>query len=122
MKMKFYQYEKCETCRKAKKWLIGRDISFSSIAIRECPPSREELREMLAFHGGQIKKLFNTSSKDYRDPKIKAQMTDISEKDAFALLITRGNLVKRPFLIGDGLCLQGFKPDHWEEAFNAHSK
>ena len=49
-------------------------------------------------------------------------MTDISEKDAFALLISSGNLVKRPFLIGDGLCLQGFKPDHWEEAFNADSK
>ena len=120
--MKFYQYEKCETCRKAKKWLTDRDISFSRIAIREYPPSREELREMLVYHGGQIKKLFNTSSKDYRDPKIKALMTDISEKDAFTLLINRGNLVKRPILIGDGLCLQGFKPDHWEEAFNAHSK
>ena len=65
--MKFYQYEKCESCRKAKKWLDERGVSFSSIAIRENPPSKNELKEMLVSHDGNLKKLFNTSSKDYRD-------------------------------------------------------
>ena len=120
--MKFYQYEKCESCRKAKKWLDERWVSFSSIAIRENPPSKNELKEMLVSHDGNLKKLFNTSSKDYREPEIKEQMPSLSEQDAFAMLTARGNLVKRPFLIGDGLRLQGFKPDQWEEAFNALSE
>ena len=99
--MKFYQYEKCESCRKAKKWMAEKGLSFESFSIREKPPSKKELKAMLDVHEGQIKKLFNTSS-----------------KDIISLLASRGNLIKRPFLIGDGIYLQGFKPELWKEAFN----
>ena len=64
--MKFYGYKNCDTCRKAKKWLQERGIAFDEIPIREQPPTVDELRRMLPFVGNDIKKLFNTSSKDYR--------------------------------------------------------
>ena len=35
-------------------------------------------------------------------------------EERITLLSARGNLVKRPFLIGDGVLLQGFKPEIWE--------
>ena len=116
--MKFYQYEKCESCRKAKKWMAEKGLSFESFSIRETPPSKKELKAMLDVHEGQIKKLFNTSSKDYRDSEIKSNLPTMSEEDIISLLASRGNLIKRPFLIGDGIYLQGFKPELWKEAFN----
>ena len=41
----------------------------------------------------------------------------MSEEEIIFLLASRGNLIKRPFLIGDGIHLQGFKPELWQEAF-----
>ena len=72
---------------------------------------------MLAAHEGQTKKLFNTSGKDYRDPEIKSILPTMSEEEIISLLASRGNLIKRPLLIGDGSHLQGFKPELWEETF-----
>ena len=55
--MKLYQYEKCETCRKAKKWLDQKGLEYQSVSIRDTPPSKTELEAMLDAHEGQYKKL-----------------------------------------------------------------
>jgi len=115
--MKFYQYQKCESCRKARKWLDQNGYSYKSIEIRESPPTAKELKGMLAKHGGEFKKLFNTSSKDYRDPEVKDKLAHMSENEILSFLSSRGNLIKRPFLIGKNLHLQGFKAEIWEHAF-----
>ena len=118
MKAKVYQYEKCSTCRKAIAWLREKGIEFSSFPIRERTPTKKELKKMVNEHGGEIRKLFNTSSKDYRDPELKELLPTLSEKQILDLLRERGNLIKRPFVIGDGIALQGFKAEVWEEAFS----
>ena len=118
MKAKVYQYEKCSTCRKAIAWLREKGIEFSSFPIREQTPTKKELKKMVNAHGGEIRKLFNTSSKDYRDPELKKLLPTLSEKQILDLLRERGNLIKRPFVIGDGIALQGFKAEVWEEAFS----
>ena len=118
MKAKVYQYEKCSTCRKAIAWLREKGIEFSSFPIRERTPTKKELKKMVNAHGGEIRKLFNTSSKDYRDPELKKLLPTLSEKQILDLLRERGNLIKRPFVIGDGIALQGFKAEVWEEAFS----
>ena len=71
MKFKFYEYEKCSTCIKARKWLSERNLDFECIPIHENPPSAKELERLLVSHNGERKKLLNTSSKDYRDPSVK---------------------------------------------------
>ena len=118
MKAKVYQYEKCSTCRKAIAWLREKGIEFSSFPIREQTPTKKELKTMVKTHGGEVRKLFNTSSKDYRDPELKELLPTLSEKQVLELLRERGNLIKRPFVIGDGIALQGFKAEVWEEAFS----
>ena len=96
---------------------MEKGIEFSSLPIREQPPSVKELRAMVAMRDGEIRKLFNTSSKDYRDPELKVLLPKLSEKETLELLAGRGNLIKRPFVIGDEIALQGFKEEIWEEAF-----
>ena len=63
--MKIYLYEKCDTCRKALKFLEDRDASFETIPIRQQPPTVAELKRMLGYVG-DMKRLFNTSGLDYK--------------------------------------------------------
>ncbi|NLT71044.1 MAG: arsenate reductase family protein [Verrucomicrobiaceae bacterium] len=115
--MKLYTYAKCDTCRKATKWLRDKGFDFEEIPIRETPPSPAELREMLAIHGGELKRLCNTSGQDYRALGMKDKLPSLSEDEAIALLAGNGNLIKRPFLLDGTRGLVGFREEEWAEAF-----
>jgi arsenate reductase-like glutaredoxin family protein len=41
----------------------------------------------------------------------------MSPEEAFALLAENGNLVKRPYVSGDGINLTGFDETEWKAAF-----
>lgn len=111
--LKIYTYANCDRCRAATKWLKARGVSFTEIPIRETPPSLAELRAMLAARGGDLRRLFNTAGRDYREQQLGEKLTGIKEADALKLLAGNGNLVKRPFLIGDGQALVGFDEAVW---------
>ena len=114
--MRVYTYKNCGSCKKAIKWLESRGVSFEEVAIRETPPTEEELRRMLGYRNGEIRKLFNTTGVDYRELQLKNKLSEMSESEAIALLASRGNLVKRPFLLGSSYGLVGFKEEVWEAA------
>lgn len=111
--MKFYQYKKCSTCVKAKKFLEARDVNYKDMAIVETPPTKKELTFMLKEYGGEIKKLFNTSGVMYRELKIKDKLPKMSSNEAIELLSKNGKLIKRPFLVSGEFGLVGFKEDQW---------
>lgn len=111
-----YAYKNCDTCRKASKWLRENNVAHETKAIRETPPSPAELTAALRATGGDLRKLFNTSGGDYRELGLKDKLPSMSESEAIALLSENGNLVKRPFLIGDGVALVGFNEALWKQA------
>jgi len=117
MKFKFYEYEKCSSCIKARKWMDAHEIAYDPIPIRQQPPSRQELNLLLEVHEGNVRKLFNTSGMDYRVMNMKDRLLDLSEAEAIDLLNKNGNLIKRPVLIGRGIGLQGFHPENWDKVF-----
>ena len=113
--LRFYEYRGCDTCRRARKFLEARGLSFTTIPIREQPPTPAELKRMLAFYGGELRRLFNTSGGDYKAMKLADRLPTLSEAEALALLAANGNLVKRPFLLtATGGCV-GFKETEWEK-------
>ena len=114
--LRFYAYKGCDGCRKARKWLTEREIAFEEIAIRDTPPSLEELQQALQTQG--LKPLFNTSGMDYRQLGMKDKLPNMSEEEALSLLSENGNLIKRPFLIGPDLSLVGYKENIWAEALS----
>jgi arsenate reductase len=114
--LRIYTLSNCDTCRAALKWLRARKIEFEERAIRETPPSPEELRTMLAAYDGQIRPLFNTAGRDYREQKLSEKMPTLSASAALLLLAENGNLVKRPFLIGNGVARVGFDEESWAKA------
>jgi len=112
---KFYQYKKCSTCVKAKKYLEAKNAKFTDLAIVDTPPKKTELRKMLKFYDGNIKKLFNTSGVMYRELKIKDKINDMTDSDAINLLSENGKLIKRPFLLTEKGGAVGFKEDEWSK-------
>lgn len=114
--LKVYAYKNCDTCRKALKFLRAEGIAFEEIAIRETPPTRPELAAALAASEGQLRRLFNTSGGDYKAMGLAAKLPNLSQEAAFDLLAANGNLVKRPFVTGDGVSLVGFDEARWRAA------
>lgn len=111
--MKVFTYEKCDTCRKALKFLDSKKAAYENVPIREKPPTVAELRKMLGYVG-DLKRLFNTSGRDYKELNMKERLPKLSEAEALALLAANGNLVKRPFLLTVKGGTTGFQQAEWE--------
>ena len=113
--MVFLCYEKCSTCKKARKWLDGRGAAYDVRPIKEQNPTEEELRRWQKMSGLPLKKFFNTSGQQYRALGLKDKLAAMEEDAQFALLATDGMLVKRPLLVGEDFALVGFQEAAWAE-------
>ena len=113
--LKVYTYAKCSTCRKAVKFLRDHHIEFQELPIRETPPSRKELQAMLKARDGNLLALFNTSGLDYKAQGLSTKLPAMTEAEALNLLAKNGNLVKRPFAIGQDVHLVGFDEAAWQK-------
>ena len=113
--MTFLCYDKCTTCKKAKKWLDERGVSYDLRPIKEENPTAAELRAWHEISGLPLKKFFNTSGLQYKAMGLKDKLPAMSEDEQLELLATDGMLVKRPMLIGDDFVLVGFKEADWAQ-------
>ena len=108
-------YSKCNTCRKALKYLEDHGIDFDARDIKEENPSAQELREWIGKSGLPSRKFFNTSGKLYKEMELSKKLPDMPEEDQIRLLASDGMLVKRPLLINGDRVLVGFKETEWED-------
>ncbi len=110
---KAYTYAGCGTCKKAVRFLRDRGVDFQEIPIREHPPTAAELEGALQSYQGEIRRLFNTSGRDYKEMELSKKLPTLSAAEAIALLAGNGNLVKRPFVVLDSGYLVGFNEADW---------
>lgn len=113
--MLFIEYPKCSTCKKAKKWLDEKQISYTDRHIVEENPTYEELKEWYKKSGMPLKKFFNTSGLLYKELQLKDKLKDMSEEEQLKLLASNGMLVKRPLVVDGDMVLTGFKESEWSE-------
>ena len=104
--MKFFSYNKCGTCRKAKKFLDACKVSYNEIDITETPPSKSILKKAIKLKG--MKKLFNTSGEQYKKLSIKEKIGSMTGDQAVELLSSNGRLVKRPIAVDGNRITVGF--------------
>ena len=117
-KLKVYEYAKCSTCVKAKKFLEKNKIPFEAIGIVETPPTKTELKKMLTIlegRGEKINKLFNTSGVLYKEMKLSTKIADMKDAELIDLLSQHGKLIKRPFVLLENDGVVGFKEDEWKD-------
>ena len=113
--MLYIEYPKCGTCKKAKKWLNEKGISYEQRDIKEQNPTVEELTEWYHRSGLPIKRFVNTSGTLYKEMKLKDRLPEMNDEEILALLATDGMLVKRPILVDEGFVITGFKEDEWKK-------
>ena len=113
--MLFIEYPKCSTCKKAKKWLDEKQISYTDRHIVEENPTYEELKEWYQKSGMPLKKFFNTSGLLYKELQLKDKLKDMSEEEQLKLLASNVMLVKRPLVVDGDMVLTGFKESEWSE-------
>ncbi|MCR5293858.1 MAG: arsenate reductase family protein [Lachnospiraceae bacterium] len=112
----FICYDKCGTCKKAKKWLDAHGIAYEVRPIKEENPSQDELAEWIKKSGRPVRKFFNTSGQLYRSMQLKDRLKEMSEEEMIGLLASDGMLVKRPVFLSGENVLVGFKEEEWEAA------
>lgn len=122
MNVTVYQYAKCGTCRKAVQWLKGQGFNVALVPIVEEPPSSEELRELVARSGLELKKFFNTSGEVYKAMQLKDKLPTMSEQEQLNLLASNGKLIKRPIVTDGNRATVGFKEEMFAEAWGTASK
>lgn len=118
MKVTFYQYAKCDTCRKAAKFLKAQGVDAEVREIVETPPSLADLKRMAGYLGN-VKKLFNVSGQVYREMGLSEKLATLSDDAALKLLASHGKLIKRPFVLWDKGGLVGFQETAWKNQFKA---
>jgi arsenate reductase len=115
----FYGYKKCSTCRNAEKALEAAGKKHAFVDITEAPPSKAELKRILAQSGLPVRKLFNTSGEQYKLLGIKDRIGSMSEAEALDLLAGNGRLIKRPLVTDGKKSTVGFDKEAFAEAWGA---
>lgn len=111
--LRFIEYPKCSTCRKAKAELSQLGLDFEAVDIVKETPSKEEILTWMKNSNLNIKSFFNTSGLKYRELGLKDKLSGLSEEEAAELLATDGMLIKRPILEKDGKILQiGYRTEY----------
>ncbi len=116
--LKFYGYKKCNTCRKAEKWLSETGVAYEFVDITVNPPSAADIAAIADFAKIPLKKMFNTSGIQYRELKIKEKLPALSEREILALLSGNGRLIKRPLVTDGSHATVGFNENQFAEIWN----
>ncbi|WP_455683110.1 arsenate reductase family protein [Thomasclavelia sp.] len=112
--LKFIEYPKCSTCKKAKKYLDDLGIEHSDRHIVEEKLNKEELLALYKKSSLPLKRFFNTSGLKYKELKLKDKLAQMNEDEQLTLLASDGMLVKRPIIETDDKVLVGFKPAEYD--------
>lgn len=110
-----YEYPRCSNCRNALKFLDASGVKYQKIDIVQQPPTKRELKAMLKYYHGNVRKLFNTSGEQYRALGLSEKLGQMSENQAIEMLSQNGKLVKRPFLLTDRAGCVGFQKPVWQD-------
>ena len=111
--MLLFEYPRCSTCQKAKKYLESKNFNFEVRNIIIDKLNINELDRLIQKSGKDINNFFNTSGLKYRELKLKDKIQTMSYEEKLQILSTDGMLVKRPLLELDDIVLIGFRENEW---------
>jgi len=113
---KLYGLEKCETCKKARNWLVRHKLAHEFVDYRESRPEPALLRSWAKAAGGWDK-LVNRSGMTWRNLP-PARKTPGSEPEWLLLIKEYPALVRRPVVVlDDGSVHFGFSDKLFTQLF-----
>ena len=117
MKLTVYWHPRCGTCRQAVKWLEEHSFQIEKIDLVENPPSEQELNNLIAASGLEIKHFFNVSGTLYREMGMKEKMAELNDAEKIKLLSENGKLIKRPIVTNGEKATVGFHKEQFEHTW-----
>ncbi len=120
--IKMYEYPNCTTCKKAVKFLVNNRFPVERVNIFERAPTKTEIKLMLKYLDGNLRRIFNTTGTLYKEMKLAEKLPKMTEDEAIELLTSNGRLVKRPFLLLESTGLIGFHESQWREKLLGEAK
>jgi arsenate reductase len=120
-KLTVYEYSKCGTCRNALKWLKQAGHEVETVPLLERPPSAEELKQLIARSGLDVRKFFNVSGEAYKEMGLKDKLPGMTEDEMIRLLASNGRLIKRPIVTDGKSATVGFKEEQYERQWGSPS-
>jgi Spx/MgsR family transcriptional regulator len=109
-----YGIPNCDTVRKARKWLLDRDITYQFHDYKKEGVDEAMLTSWCATHGWEV--LLNRRGTTWRKlPDSEKQ--EMSGEKAIALMLTHPSLIKRPLLIVGTTVEVGFSEQRYQELF-----
>ena len=115
--IKFYQYPKCTTCKKAARFLDEHGVSYESIDIVQHTPTKQEFKELVVKSSVEINKFFNTHGVKYRELGLKYKLKELSNDEKLELLASDGMLVKRPLAVSGEKVTLGFNEEQYKDVW-----
>jgi len=115
--LKFYGYNKCDTCRKAKRWLESKKLDLEDIDITVAPPSLAELKTIYEKSKRPLKDFLNKSGEQYRALNMKEKVKTLSEEELLKLLSQNGRLLKRPLAFNGKMATVGFNEEEFRKVW-----
>ncbi|HEY8530366.1 MAG TPA: Spx/MgsR family RNA polymerase-binding regulatory protein [Paenibacillaceae bacterium] len=120
--LKVYYHAACGTCRKAIGHLKSLDVPMELVPLKEAPPSKEELRQLIAQSGLPVRKWFNTSGEAYRSMGLKERLEGMPEEEQIALLAGNGMLIRRPVVTDGRRVTVGYREDEFNRVWGAKAE
>ncbi len=111
-----YGIKTCDTVRKARTWLEGREVVHRFVDYRAEGLDPKKLAAWEKAVGWE--KLLNKTSTTFKELS-DAEKQALDRKNAVALMQAHPTLIKRPVLDVDGAISVGFKPEIYEQAVSA---
>jgi arsenate reductase (glutaredoxin) len=114
MTLTLYGIPNCDTVKKARTWLNGKDIAFDFHDYKKAGIEAATLQAWCAQVGWET--LLNKAGTTFKKLS-DSDKADIDEAKAIALMAANPSMIKRPVVTGGAALLVGFKEAEWDAAF-----
>lgn len=111
----FYEYSKCTTCRKGRKYLEEHNVDFKAHDMVKEPPAKETLKHIVEKSEQPVDDFFNKRGRKFKELDLKDRLSEMSDDEKLELLASDGLLIKRPLVVFNDGVLLGFKEREYEE-------
>ena len=116
MVITLYGIRNCDTVKKARAWLDGREIAYAFHDYKTAGIEAERLQSWCKELGWET--LLNRTGTTFRKLS-EADKQGLDEHKAIALMLAQPSMIKRPVLDLGTQRLVGFKPELYAQAFSA---
>lgn len=117
MRLTFYGYPNCGSCKKAQNWLDEHKIDYEFVHIVDNTPTKKEILSLIEQSDEKPRRFFNTSGRVYRELNMKDKVPHLTTDEMAEYLASDGMLIRRPIVTNSEKVTVGFKEEQFAKTW-----